>query len=321
VGTGTTSTAVFVTEVIKLTVCLTVALYDISSDSSAIDACDITLQCTHQCRLYGDSWKLAIPASLYTLQNSLQYYIAISNLDAATFQVTYQLKILTTALLALHCWPSSVIAEVGGFVISYARCCGRADVSGDSASMKDARQGFFFPRSLNDLRNVGGFAPPHLTKRSATYEGIQEDLLLEHPRLNRSVGLLAVLAACTVSGLASVYFEKGLKDSNTSASLWVRNAALVLLAFPCAVHRCCVFGWEEIAKHGFLRAIIGLYGRQYAFRHLRDSRGPMRQLRGQHCKELCNEHKHRTQPTGKHLVFDFNVTGSVSIRPSSLQVD
>lgn len=44
-----------------------------------------------------DSIKTGIPALLFTVQTNL-VYLAISNLDAAVFQVTSQVKILTTAL-------------------------------------------------------------------------------------------------------------------------------------------------------------------------------------------------------------------------------
>ena len=47
-----------------------------------------------------DCWKLSIPAILYVVQNSLQF-VAISNLPVATFQVTYQMKILTTAAFSV----------------------------------------------------------------------------------------------------------------------------------------------------------------------------------------------------------------------------
>ncbi|XP_073773324.1 solute carrier family 35 member A3b isoform X4 [Danio rerio] len=65
--------------------------------------------------------KLAIPSGIYTLQNNL-LYVALSNLDAATYQVTYQLKILTTALfsvsmlgkrLGIYQWLSLVILMFG----------------------------------------------------------------------------------------------------------------------------------------------------------------------------------------------------------------
>lgn len=47
-----------------------------------------------------DCWKLSIPAILYVIQNNLQF-VAAANLDVPTFQVTYNLKILTTALFSV----------------------------------------------------------------------------------------------------------------------------------------------------------------------------------------------------------------------------
>jgi solute carrier family 35 (UDP-sugar transporter), member A1/2/3 len=49
--------------------------------------------------------------------------------------------------------------------------------------------------------------------------------------MNASLGLVAVFAACMLSGLAGVYFEKVLKGSN--ATLWIRNVQLSFFSlFP-----------------------------------------------------------------------------------------
>ncbi|XP_043941784.1 UDP-N-acetylglucosamine transporter-like isoform X2 [Protopterus annectens] len=68
-----------------------------------------------------DVLKLSIPAGLYTLQNNL-LYVALSNLDAATYQVTNQFKIITTAMfsvtmlgkkLSIYQWIALILLMAG----------------------------------------------------------------------------------------------------------------------------------------------------------------------------------------------------------------
>ena len=249
-----TSTAVFMNEVLKFTVCLTFSLYEVARTLSPSMPATSLFSGVMGAVFTGDSWKLAIPASLYVLQNSLQY-IAISNLDSATFQVTYQFKILPTALfsvlllkrtLAPKQWLALLLLMVGVAIVQIP--------ANDAAIAPFATRpsSFHWPRSLEAWTHFHRAAAAPLYKRSATYEGIAEDEGLINPETNAVLGVAAAIGGCIVSAAASVYFEKILKDSNTQASLWIRNVQLAFYSlFPALFVGVMFVDGEEIAQHGF----------------------------------------------------------------------
>ena len=85
------TTVVFLTECLKYSLCL--VLLVLSQGSLATSLSTFSQEVVGRPR---ETLSLAVPACLYTMQNNL-LILALTNLDAATFQVTYQLKILTTA--------------------------------------------------------------------------------------------------------------------------------------------------------------------------------------------------------------------------------
>ena len=197
----------------------------------------------------GDSWKLVVPAGLYTLANSL-LYIGLENLEAVTFQVTYQLRLVAAAAfgtvvsrknLDFATWRSLIVILMGVVIVQFP--------SSDPYNV-DKRTHLHVPRSFDHWKNMGG---SRLHKRSATYEGIEEDLmLLGNKRMNGRLGLLAALAACVASGLAGVSLEKVLKESNSSTTIWVRNVQLAIYSFFPALFIGVVFlDGEQISKVGF----------------------------------------------------------------------
>ncbi|KAL8292955.1 hypothetical protein RQP46_000649 [Phenoliferia psychrophenolica] len=143
-----------------------------------------------------DCWKLAIPACLYVVQNNLQF-VAASNLDVPTFQVTYNLKILTTALFSV--------------IMLKRRLSAKKWVALSLLAM--------------------GVGIVQLQSTAATGAGAKKHAAGE---MNQAKGLAAVAAACMTSGLAGVYFEMVLKGSKTD--LWIRNIQLsVFSLFPALV--------------------------------------------------------------------------------------
>ncbi|KAI0723845.1 nucleotide-sugar transporter-domain-containing protein [Cerioporus squamosus] len=152
-----------------------------------------------------DCWKLSIPALLYVIQNSLQF-VAISNLPVATFQVTYQMKILTTAAFSVALLRKRLTSSK--WISLFFLAIGVGIVQLQTASTRHVP-------ANTPVGSAHDSAPLHIHIMSPLK------------------GFGAVTAACFTSGLAGVYFEMVLK--NSKADLWVRNVQLSLFSLPPAI--------------------------------------------------------------------------------------
>lgn len=241
-------------EVLKLAVNFTAALFDESRNMSpAMPATSLFSSVLGEV-FTGDSWKLAIPSCLYVLQNSLQY-VALSNLDSTTYQVTCQLKILPTAIftiillkrnLTARQWASLALLMFGVAIV-------QMPVSDKAiAPFTKPRSFLHLARSLRFWSEKEEPRARLVNKRSATYEGIAEDEGLLNPPMNAALGFSASIAGTIASSGASVYLEKILKQSDTQTSLWIRNIQLAFYAlFPALFLGVMFVDGEEIASHGF----------------------------------------------------------------------
>ncbi|KAG6010216.1 hypothetical protein E4U21_007693 [Claviceps maximensis] len=256
-----TSTAVFLNEVIKLSVSLTIAMYETSTTLAPSTPATVLFEQIYNGIFSSDGWLMAGPAMLYTLQNLLQY-AAVGNLDPVHFQVLYQVKILATAVfsvlllrrqLGFKGWMSLIMLTLGVCIVSLPAS---PEKSANTVLLHGVPD-HYFPRSKHELgQTVTGAAVPepalHLSKRSATYEGIANDQPPADPIMVYSAGVSAVLISAIVSGLAGVYFEKMLKESATNASVWMRNVQLSFYSLIAAFLGGCMYqDGAGIREHGF----------------------------------------------------------------------
>lgn len=164
-----------------------------------------------------DTLKVCVPSLVYIVQNNL-LYVSASHLDAATYQVTYQLKILTTAMFAVVIlrrkllstqWGALLLLLIGVVMVQLANTV----ADGADAAAADA---------------------------TAAAGGVEQ---------NRFLGLMAALGACFLSGFAGIYFEKILKGADIS--VWMRNVQLSLLSLPFGTITCFVSDSTKILNQGF----------------------------------------------------------------------
>lgn len=178
-----------------------------------------------------DTLKVCVPSLVYIVQNNL-LYVSASHLDAATYQVTYQLKILTTAMFAVVIlrrkllntqWGALVLLVFGIVLVQLAQTDGGAAAAASAAA------------------NAGHDGLPTAASTSST--------LSSGPVQNRMLGLWSALGACFLSGFAGIYFEKILKGAEIS--VWMRNVQLSLLSIPFGLLTCFVNDASPIYNHGF----------------------------------------------------------------------
>jgi UDP-sugar transporter A1/2/3 len=199
------TTAVFFSELLKLICSFIFLSQERGSVGSAIS--NVVQNLTKN---LSETAKVTVPSLLYTVQNNL-LFVSLSNLSGAVYQVTYQLKILTTAVLSVIIlgkalgptkWSALLTLTLGVTCIQY-------------------------PRG-----NASGSTPPPNNG-------------------NPVIGLTAVLSACVTSGLAGVYLEKILKQSD--ASIWLRNIQLGLFGALLAFIGCFMQDGALIIQGGFLQ--------------------------------------------------------------------
>lgn len=137
------------------------------------------------------SQKMMVPAVVYLVMNILGF-VALGNIDAATFSIIAQMKVFTTATfsvlmlnrgLAPRKWRALTTLVIGVVLISH-------------ESMPKSKSG---------------------SERTAAHERQMTEWL---------VGMAASLGDVVLSGFVSIYFEKVLKSKSETYSVWDRNFQL-----------------------------------------------------------------------------------------------
>jgi len=171
-GQYITQTAVIMQEVMKGLACVVLLLKDEGTLASAWAK-------------PAEALKTSVPALLYLVQNNLQY-VAVGYLDAATYTVSYQSKIIWSGILSVvllnrklgsHKWLGIVLLAAG---VATVQVAGSQGAAASPAAEEDAA--------------------------------------------GKAVGLVAIVLAAMVSGLAGVYFQKILQGAKVG--LWTRNLQL-----------------------------------------------------------------------------------------------
>jgi len=221
--------------------------------------------------------QLGIPALLYTLQNNC-LFIGLTNLEAAIAHVTYQAKILFTAVFSI-CLLGKKLGHVqwlGLLMLVLGVICVQGLM--DKLMAYLMRPDPAAQPSPSPLSPMLPLHSGHRAKKGGGHRMLLEDLsegeeyvpeapfarmLAEATAGSSIVGVSAMLTAALCTSFASVFFEKMLKSSR-KPSLWLRNIQLATYSGGIAV--VTVLAEEDPLRategwlHGFTAVTWGVVG-------------------------------------------------------------
>ena len=165
-----------------------------------------------------DTLLVGVPAFIYLVQNNL-LYVATTHLDAATCQVAYQLKLLTTAFFTVTMLKRHI------------------------SNRRWAALGLLF---------VGVIMVQAPTMAPAGSSGAPAKLG-QSPVL----GMAAVFGACFLSGLAGVWLERIIKQT-ADVPIWVRNIQLGVVSLALGLGSVALLDGAAVAERGFFQGYTWL---------------------------------------------------------------
>lgn len=186
------STAVFIAEVMKLGICSCVIFHQ--SNGQLVSELN-----KHVLQSPIEVAKLSVLSFLYTIQNNLLYF-ALSHLDAATYQVCYQLKILTTAIFSMVLlqrkfstkkWMALIMLTMGVAIVQ----AGNAN----SKSETEKHQQFIGLIAVLSAACTSGFSGVYLEK---VLKGSQTSLWLRNVQMGMTSVVIALITVYAKDGQA-----------------------------------------------------------------------------------------------------------------------
>ncbi len=177
--------------------------------------------------------RMVVPALLYFVQNIITFY-ALENLEASTYAVLGQTKLITSALfsvamlgrrLSSTMWRALFLLFLGVCLVSIDQAANsRASSPVECESAIVARPGII----------------------------VVDDPSASGPRGNFVTGLAAAAMIVTISGFAGVYFEMLLKQNKQRVSVFERNFQLGVYSLALGVFTLVVNEAQDINTNGLL---------------------------------------------------------------------